>query len=994
MKQKNIFTLFFLLFGMLFATGQSNEVSHPDFIIQATEFKVIPPLSSMNLIPPSLEEKEVINERWLNYPTNFNALPKGKDPLVGESSKAGKVPGFAPVVNFDGAISGVHSGAVPPDPTGAVGTNHYIHSYNSGFVIFNKDGSIALAHASLSNIFPGQSLGDPIILFDRYAAGGEGRFVITEFSNSPNGLLVAVCQGTDPVNDGWFTYRFNTSSFPDYPKYSIWHDAYYVAANKGGDHFYAMEREKMIAGDDTAALQAFTLPGIAGNPNTVFSPLPMNSTGPTLPDASTPGYVVYLQDDAWAGGVDRLKLWEVDLDWDTPANSVITESDELATTPFDSFTAAFGSGEIPQPGTGQRIDGITGVVSFACNYYRFPSHNSVTLNFNVDVNGDNTVLGIRWYELRVDSGTWSIEQEGTYAPDDGLYRFMGSMAMDSQGNIGLAFSAGNATNPVSLRYTGRFANTTPGEMALAEETIVAGAGSQTFSNRYGDYAHLTLDPVDNNTFWYTSEYFESNNNWRSRVAAFKLAPDEPNDVGVTNITEPGDETLSNAESITIEIFNFGTDPQSDIPVSYQIDGGAAVNETFAGPLDPTSSATYTFTQTADLSVEGQTYAITASTNLAGDANTSNDPFTKNVTNLSANDIGVTEINTPASGTGLTAAEVVQVTVENFGGTSQSNFDVTYTFDGGAPVTEQVAGPLDPGTTTTFDFSATADLSSFGLYSISATTSLAGDTDTTNDAVSKTVNHASCIPESTSGCNIDGIKRFVLGTIDADDGGDGCNSTGQSNSYSDRTDLVTDLDRESGSNEHLLQAQHNWTGGATVELLSVWVDFNDDGVFDVSEQLIAGENFQVAEALSDFNLVIPVDAALGEHILRAKALDGSAAGDINDPCGDMAWGETQDYTVNIVDGSLSLDDLALQDADFNIYDRGNNNFELILKTSSFTDELVVTMHNVLGQRLVRNRVNYENGQYTYNLTLDGLQSGIYLVRIGNNNYGRVKRIVVK
>ena len=317
---------------------------------------------------------------------------------------------------------------------------------------------------------------------------------------------------------------------------------------------------------------------------------------------------------------------------------------ELNTTPFDSFTAAFGSGEVPQPGSTQRIDGITGIVSYSCNYYNFNSHNSVTLNFNVDVNGDNSTLGIRWYELRVnDTGNWNIEQEGTFAPDDGLYRFMGSMAMDEQGNIGLAYNVGNESTFPSLRYTGRFANSPAGEMILQEQVIVNGGGANTGTNRFGDYAHLTLDPTDNQTFWHTGEYIHSTDQWRTRIAAFKIAPENTIDVGVLAITDPNTATLGSTEPITVELINYGTTAQSNIPVWYQIDGGAMVMQTYLGTLGSTETALFTFDVTADLSSEGQTYSITVSTDLTGDEDTTNDPVTKEVTNIPANDIGVLSI---------------------------------------------------------------------------------------------------------------------------------------------------------------------------------------------------------------------------------------------------------------------------------------------------------------------------------------------------------------
>ena len=527
----------------------------------------------------------------------------------------------------------------------------------------------------------------------------------------------------------------------------------------------------------------------------------------------------------------------------------------------------------------------------------------------------NSILGIRWYELRVGDtgGAWTIEQEGTYAPDDGVYRFMGSMAMDADGNIGMAYTAANENIFASLRYTGRYANSPAGEMIFKEQTIVDGAGNQTNTNRYGDYAHLTLDPSDDRTFWFSSEYFSAPNQWSTRIASFRVAPSENSDVGVLAVTNPEDGNLGTAEQITVQLINYGIDSQSNIPVWYQIDGGAMIMETFPGPLASTETALYTFTTTADLSNVGQTYSIVASTNLTGDADVTNDPCSRTAKNLSPNDIGVVSIDSPETGEGLSAAELVEVTISNFGADPQSNFDVTYTLDSGTPITEQVAGPLNPGESIIYTFTATADLSVAGVYQITATTSLPGDFDTTNDSVTKNIFNASCIPaaigdgnpNSESGCVVDGIKRFVLGTIDVDDGSDGCNTTGSVKGYVDRTNLSTDLDRSTGNNTHVLQSQHNWTGGATIERLSVWIDFDDNGVFDSSEQLIVGENYSSAGSLNNFDLVIPDDANLGSHILRARSIDPTGVpGDPNDPCADKQFGETHDYIVNNAERPLS------------------------------------------------------------------------------------------
>jgi hypothetical protein len=250
----------------------------------------------------------------------------------------------------------------------------------------------------------------------------------------------------------------------------------------------------------------------------------------------------------------------------------------------------------------------------------------------------------------------------------------------------------------------------------------------------------------------------------------------------------------------------------------------------------------------------------------------------------------------------------------------------------------------------------------------------------------------CEPEATTGCNLDGIKQFVLGTINADDGGNGCNSTGPTPGYVDRRELSTELDRATGNNAHLLQAQQNWTGGVNVEVLSVWIDFNDNGTFEVSERLISGETFSAANALSDFTLNIPVDAALGTHVLRAKAIDGSATGNVLDPCSDFAYGEVHDYTVTIIDTDLSTNDFTLDASEFSIVTLPNDQYEIILKTS-YDKDLSFSVFNVLGQQVVFNNISKENGEYRYELDMSYAASGVYVVKLGKGDVFETGKIIV-
>ena len=141
------------------------------------------------------------------------------------------------------------------------------------------------------------------------------------------------------------------------------------------------------------------------------------------------------------------------------------------------------------------------------------------------VNAGANRAGVRWYELVDDGSGWGIGQQGTFAPEDGLHRWMGSIAQDSSGDIALGYSVSSSTTYPSIRYTGRLASDPPGTLPQGEETIVAGGGSQlSDSNRWGDYSAMSVDPNDDCTFWYTQEFYAATGpaNWHTRVGAFRF----------------------------------------------------------------------------------------------------------------------------------------------------------------------------------------------------------------------------------------------------------------------------------------------------------------------------------------------------------------------------------------------------------------------------------------------------------------------------------------
>ena len=968
--------LFALILGLIMVQVDAQNTQRASSVAYGQFLRKTMPLRDFPTVTPQeyrINEITIIeNNLRANEKVNQQAYPQdGVDPL--RQRDFGGIARMPIEENFDGLNNNEGGGFTPPDPSGAAGPNHYLNAVNVAIKIFDKQGN-TLAGPTMLGTFLGSpsNSGDPIILYDHLA----DRYFVSEFGTG-NSFLVGVSDSPDPTG-AYNVYQFNLDAFPDYPHYSVWHDGYYVTANKfSGNTTYVMDRAAMIAGDPNPAIVGFNLPGVVNNNNTVFSPEPANLTGVNFPPGA-PGYIVYLQDDGWGGGIanDHLKVWEITMDWNNPSNSSISQPFEIPTDPFDSVFAPFGTGDVAQPGTNQKIDMIGGIISYAANYRSFGGHNSWVITFNVDVDGNDT-SGIRWVELR-NSGTgpWSLYQEGTYAPADVHSRFMGSAAMDAAGNIGMGFNIASATLPAGIKYTGRYDGDPLGQMTVAEASIVEGVGVQTFSNRFGDYSHLTMDP-DNFTFWHTAEYFTANNAWRSRVAAFTLSSGFNADIGVSNISQPNNGLLTANESVEVSIRNFGLSAQSNFPVELYLDGNLVATETFTGTINSNEALPFTFTQTVDLSTSGQTYVLEARTNLTGDEFLANDDYIKEVRHLLASDVGVADITSPTSGSGL-GLETLTVTLENFGALTQTNFDVTYTVNGGAPVTETFTGTLDAEQTANFSFAQQLDLTVLGPYEITVTTALSGDQEPSNDSVSTTVTNLLCQPNLN--CSFgDGFQLFAVNEINNPSGCEG---------YGDFTTQVANFDQDTVYDLTV-------TTGYGDQYVTVWIDFNDDFSFTADEKVV--NNYVVAPGQAGGSytetmaLTIPAGADPGTHLMRAKT--NWQAEVPENACEETTYGETEDYSANI--GGLSGNDYVFSVSELLVRESENDQFDIELRTQ-YQGPLYFALYNTLGQQLKFKTLS-QSGPDLYQIKLDMAQaaSGVYIVKLSGpelTTYQSAKLIV--
>ncbi len=871
-----------------------------------------------------------------------------------------------------------YTGSNPTDPALAVGPEHVFVVWNTKFAIFDKDGN-QLVGATNPNpaIFPSNGCCDLTVSYDTAA----DRWIISYLGG---GAQIAVSQTGNPITSDWNIY--NIGSVNDYNKLSVWSDGYYLTDQSNGNRLYAMDRAAMLAGAGSVSIQGFQLPGIA-----TFgfaSPQALNVTNGDMPAAGN-APIVFFQDNSYGGvSEDHIKFWSANVDYSSPGNSSITAAQQIPVTPFTSIFDGGSFSNLAQPNGGSVLDALQGIVMNQAQFRKFTTHNSAVFNHVIDIDpSGGKRAAVRWYEFRQtsDGAPWTLYQEGTYASPEGKHAWNASLMMDNQGNIGMGYSAmsvqGNGNTEVGSYYTGRFASDPLGVMTVAEEVIAPGDAAIS-GGRYGDYSKIDIDPSDDATFYFTNEVHTADtpgNQRAANVGRFKIAPDANADTGIIAFVTPVDGNLSSTETVEVVVRNFGTVPQSNIEVSFTLDGATPVIEVVAGPIAPASNLNYTFTATVDMSVDGQTYDLCARTNLSGDETPDNDELCTSVTSLLGLDTGVVAITSPVTASGLSDAEVVTIEIQNFGSITQTSIPVFYSLDGAAPVNETYTGSISQGATDTYSFTTTVDLSELTDYVFVAGTELAGDDNPSNDDTSAEVSNFLCQPETN--CTLgDGL---TLVSVEEINNPSGCETDG----YGDFTDLIANL-AQGGTYDITLST------GWGDQFVKVWVDFNDDFTFSNNEVIL--NNFVIAPGSGEgdytdtTSMTIPANATLGSHRMRIKT--NWNTGVPADACEETTYGETEDYTANITD-ELGFNE-AFYDADFVISSQDQNYFDLNFKSPSYTNDLPVYVINTLGQTLAYYVLEYNGTGFSKTINMSYVSSGVYFIKIGSESLNKVQRIIVK
>ncbi|MFN8061025.1 MAG: hypothetical protein U0Q12_17840 [Vicinamibacterales bacterium] len=504
-------------------------------VVSETRHDVSPALGSLPTVPGVQMEEDAPMPMAVPTPAQLKGIPEaGSAPDTALQTVATAPNSFASQINnFDGIpVNGGSAGFVaPPDTNGAVGTTQYVQVVNTAVAVYNKtNGALQAGPTVIKALWAGfggdcetRNDGDPVVLFDRIS----NRWLITQFAIGPfvtgsgNFLQCFAVSTTSDATGTYNRYAFNfgNDDFIDYGKLGVWPDAYYMnfnTFNKNGSAFKygkqcGFNRAQMVAGQPAQGI-CFNTPNDAGF-------LPADLEGKTLPPAGAANPFIEIWD---IGANGAMAIWPMHLDFATPANSTFGPARIVPVAPFGFAPGA----RVPQLGTTTRLDTLGDRMMFRAAYRNFGAWESLVVNHSV---GSSAQISPRWYEFRAPrSANPQLFQQGTYAPD-ATFRWMGSIGMDKRGNMAMGYSASSSSLNPGIRLTGRLRSEPRGFMQQ-EMVLLQGSGSQTVRTsgaaltRWGDYSSITVDPVDDCTLWYTTEYIPANGvfNWNTRIISFKF----------------------------------------------------------------------------------------------------------------------------------------------------------------------------------------------------------------------------------------------------------------------------------------------------------------------------------------------------------------------------------------------------------------------------------------------------------------------------------------
>lgn len=882
MRQK-LFLSTLMVFLLLSIMGlKAQQTISPDRVAVPIAFDVFDlskaPMLEPGIIDRSWQERVIPNKEGFLEEFNVPSTWTGPDPVLQDFNMADRTTATI-AKNFAGMSN--TSGVAPPDTQGDVSPSYYMQMVNLSFQIFDKNGSSLYGPALSSTLWQGftgpwsgTNDGDPIVLYDQYA----DRWIATQFAlpNYPSGPfyeLIAVSVTNDPRGT-WYRYAYTFSDMPDYPKFGVWPDGYYMTINRfappslvfAGGGVCIFNRSAMLEGAVTPAMVSFNLSTSYG------SLLPADVDGPLAPPAGSPNYLLSL-------GTNSLRMWQAHVDWTNTGSSTLTQNPAIATSSF-----SYSGITINQPGTSQTLDPLASRLMYRLQYRKFAEYEVMVTNHTVNANGAGQA-GVRWYELRKYPGqSWNVYQQGTYAPNDGIDRWMASAAMNGNGDIAIGYSASSSSTYPSIRFTGRTAAAPAGQMDVTETIIQTGAASQTGVNRWGDYSMMSIDPVNDNTFWYSTEYSNGGWNWKTRIASVNFGTPPAPQAPVANFTASS-TTVSTGGTVSF------TDLSTNTPTSWSwvISGPVTINSSLQNPSITFSTAgVYSVTLTA--------------TNGTGSG-------TKTINNY----ITVNTVTAPVSAFTPTQATVNAGQSVSFTDQSTNATSWAWTFSGGTPSSSTQQNPV-------------VQYNVPGTYQVSLVAANNGVTGNTATG-SVTVNSVSyCTSTSTNPAHSDYISQVSF------------NGTPYSNGVAANYTLFTNGPNLSPGNTCNYILTPNST--SRKESWRIWIDYNGNGLFTDPGELVVTVNNARKVVTGSF---VVQSGISGTSRMRVSMKYGGGP----TACETFTNGEVEDYpvTFNTVAAPISnsREESVLK---LELYPNPTNGI-LNIKVSGESGKVVLRLYSAIG-----------------------------------------------
>jgi hypothetical protein len=540
------------------ATQDAPGTQTPDVIRMVGPVRLDQDLRSLPYIPQKPREEERRLTRYVPLNTGQTSAPSGyalsglkyvQALLKNLWRPAPTMPG--PLLTFEGI--GDTCGCQPSDSEGDVGPNHYIEAINESFKIFDKSGNTLSGPTGYNTFFApltgtpcnGSNDGDPYVLYDQQA----DRWMITDFAfpsfpGSSFWECIAVSQTNDPVSGGWFFYALqvdpaNPTWLGDYPKLAIWNDggtqnAYFLTMNLfasftefDGVRAYALDRASMLSGGPANAI-GFTV-GLAGVGDS-YSFVAANFRTGDPPPAGRDEMVLAVD-----GAIPGVTLTQVHarffhVDFANPANSTFgvgadhTPNAEITVNPFVQAWTAQTYDLVPQSGTGVKLDTLGDKIMTPLVYQNLAGTESLWADQTTMLNYPNGPTVVTWYQFDVTGGNFPatpVQQQDWSNGNDGLWRWMPSIAVDESGNTVIGYSTSSTTIVPSIRYAGRLTSDPPGNLGQGEGIMWPGVGPQTSGSRWGDYTRTEVDPSNGMDFWHINQYAQSGD-WHTRIGKFNF----------------------------------------------------------------------------------------------------------------------------------------------------------------------------------------------------------------------------------------------------------------------------------------------------------------------------------------------------------------------------------------------------------------------------------------------------------------------------------------